>query len=204
MRMIPTRVLTLLAVFTLLAAACGDDDVGGSQSAEQNQITTTTEAAETTTTAPPTTAAVPQDGEALVALQVSAVHFGDDGFVVIENKGDADADLNGIWLCQFPTYIDLGAVVDGAMIPAGGSVEVAAGALGGLHEEGGEAALYSAQNFSSSDAIFSFVQWGSGGARGSVAAGAGIWPGADVTVTPDPAIGAIEVFGDPADPEAWG
>ncbi len=206
MRTVPARVLAVLAVlavFTLVAAACSDG--GGSADEDQAAATTATnEEAEPASTPPPTTAAIPDEGEALGALHLSAVHFGGDGFVVIQNNGDADVDLSGIWLCQFPSYTDLGTVVDGATIAAGGTVEVPAAVLGGLVEDGGEAALYSARDFTSSDAILSFVQWGSGGARGSVATAADIWPGADVTVTPDPEIGAIELFGDPADVESWG
>ena len=194
------RLLSLLAVVALIAAACGDDGDGDASPDEDAPE----EQSESTTTAPTTTAPIPETGEALVDLQVTAVTFGDDGFVTIQNRAGDDADVNGVFFCQRPTYVDLGTVVDGGVIPAGGSVDVPASAVGGLSEDQGEAALYTSQAFDSPDAILAYVQWGGGGGRAGVAVDAGLWPSADTTVTPDPAIGGIELFGDPADPDSWG
>ena len=99
-------------------------------------------------------------------------------------------------------HIDLGEQLGGLALGPGESVEVPAAAIGGLNIEGGEAALYSAPDFTNPEAIIAFVQWGTGGARADVAAEAGIWP-ADASVEPDPQFNSIELFGDPADPEAW-
>ena len=195
------RVLALVVAFATLAVACGDDGLG--PAADEPDGTTTTDATETTSTAPPTTAAIPEGGEALADLLIIAVTFGAFGTVTIENRGDEDADVNGIWICQFPTYKDLGTIVPGAVIAAGSTVEIPGVDLGGLEADAGEAALYTTNDFGSADAIFAFVQWGGGGARGAVAAEKNIWPGADVTVTPDPEFDGIELFGDPVDPESW-
>lgn len=201
------RILAIVCGLVLVVAACGGDDgddgdaadaSGGDDGAAQ------TDTDETTSTAPSTTATIPDTGEALVNLQITGVYFGDDGMVTIANVGADDATLDGIFFCQSPTCVDLGTVVDGGVIPAGDTVEIPAASVGGLVEAGGEAALYRGDDLTSSEAILAFVQWGSGGARGGVAAEAGIWPGADATVTPDPEFGSIELFGDPADPESWG
>ena len=195
----------LLALFALLAAACGgsdssdaasDDDVGSSSSdaTEVDQ--------DSTTAAPTTTQAAPAGTVAIDGLQISIVEFGETGFIEISNTGDEAVDVNGIWLCQFPSYADLGNVVDGGVIPAGGSVQIPAGTAGALNIDGGEAALYTSRDFGNSDEIFAYVQWGSGGGRAAVAADAGIWP-SGASVTPDPEFGNIELFGDPADPESW-
>ena len=202
------RLVAALAAVAMLTAGCSSGDGNNdsaeaeadvAESAEQDTVE------ETTTTASPTTAPIPDEGVALVDLQIVGVHFGDDGFVEIQNNGEDDADVNGIFICQFPTYVDLGTVVDGGVVPAGGSVQIPAATISGLAEDGGEAAIYSTNSdFGSSDNILAFVQWGTGGARGGVAAGAGLWPDEAVTVTPEPGLGLIELFGDPADPDSWG
>ena len=200
------RLLALLAVLVLVASACGGSDNDSSDDAASDDADSTADAAtpedEPATTAPTTTVTIPPEATEIPDLQIVFVEFGDAGYVVIANRGDEPADLDGIQLCQFPTYVDLGTVVDGASIPAGESVEIPAATIGGLSVDGGEAALYSAPDFTNPDAIFAFVQWGTGGARSEVAAEAGIWP-SGATVEPDPAFNSIELFGDPADPESW-
>lgn len=196
--------LAFVAVLALLAAGCGDDsddgDAGGDDGANVDDSSTTS----TTTTEPGTTQPIPEAGAALVDLQVSLVEFGAEGFVTIVNQGDDDADLNGIFLCQFPTYVDLGTIVDGGVLAAGASIDIAADNWGGLDAASGEAALYNGDDFGSPDAMLSYVQWGEGGhQRASVAADAGLWPTADDFVTPDPAFNNIESGGFTADPESW-
>lgn len=195
------RFFALFAVVALLGAACGDD---GDAAPDEEEAPGVTDAAESSTTAPTTTATIPEGGEALVELQITAVTFGPEGSVTIQNRGADDADVSGISICNRPNYADLGDLVAGGVIAAGASVEIPAASLGGLAEAGGEAALYNGSDFESSDAIFSYVQWGGGGGRGAVAADAGIWPAADAAVTPDPEFGGIELFGDPVDPASWG
>ena len=200
------RLLALLAVLVLVASACGGSDNDSSDDAASDDADSTADAAtpedEPATTAPTTTVTIPPEATEIPDLQIVFVEFGDAGYVVIANRGDEPADLDGIQLCQFPTYVDLGTVVDGASIPAGESVEIPAATIGGLSVDGGEAALSSAPEVTNPDAIFAFVQWGTGGARSEVAAEAGIWP-SGATVEPDPAFNSIELFGDPADPESW-
>jgi len=201
-------IVSLTALFALLAAACG----GGDDTTADADVATTDDGGESSdaveadddpTPTAPTTAAAPEGAVGIHDLQISIVEFGDDGFIEIVNNGDQDVDLNGIWLCQFPSYADLGTVVDGGVIAAGSSVQIPSGTAGSISIDGGEAALYTSRDFGNSDAIFAYVQWGTGGGRSDVAAGAGIWP-AGASVTPDPEFGNIELGGDPADPESWG
>ena len=193
----------LLLVLALVAVACGDDS-GGDEDADPDPVPADETTTTTTTTLPGTTQPVPDDAEALVDLSISAVEFGEAGFVTITNLGADDADLNGINICQFPNYMDLGTIVDGGVIAAGDSIQVAAANWGGLDAASGEAALYNGTSFDSAEAILAYVQWGAGGAqRASVAVEAGIWPSVDAFVTPDPAFPNIESGGDPADPANW-
>ena len=200
------RLLVLLSLFALFAAACGgsdgdDGDGGDAADSAAADETGDTAADEPTSTAPSTTATIPPQATAIPDLQIVFVEFGDEGFVEIANVGDTDADVNGIQLCQFPTYLDIGPIAGGT-IPAGESIRVSASGIGGLSADGGEAALYSSPDFTNPEAIFGFVQWGTGGARAEVAAEAGIWP-AGASIEPDPTFNSIELFGDPADPESW-
>lgn len=194
----------LLAVLAFVAAACGDDggsDADGADGGGGEVDDTTTSS---TTTEPGTTQPIPDAGEALVELALSVVEFGDAGFVEIVNQGSDAVDLDGIFLCQYPTYADLGTIVEGGSLAAGESVRVAADNWGGLDAASGEAALYNGNSFSDSDAILAYVQWGEGGhERAPVAVEAGLWPAADAFVTPDPAFPNIESGGDPADPANW-
>lgn len=188
------RLTAVIAAVALLAAACG----GGSDNSASTTTTTAASPATTavTTTAPPTTAAVPEGGTAIQGLHIDKITFGLDGFVELSNTSDSDISLDGLWLCQFPTYIPLSGT-----IAAGDVLRVSAIDVGGLSPDGGEAALYKERAFDSPTAIFDYVGWGTGGKRGEVAAQAGIWPqGVTVTAPSD----YIELGGAPGDPEAWG
>ncbi len=199
-------IVALFALLALVAAACSSDSDDGEVAPDDDAGESSSEVVEAvdepTTAAPTTTEASPEGTVAIHDLQITIVEFGEAGFIEIVNSGDVDVDVNGIWLCQFPSYTDLGTVVDGGVIAAGTSIQIPAGVAGGLDIAGGEAALYTSRDFTNSDEIFSYVQWGTGGGRSDVAAGAGIWP-PEASVTPDPEFGNIELFGDPADPESW-
>ncbi len=200
MRFVRLHATTALLVLALLAAACGGDDADESLVGGEPQAT---EAVQTSSTAS-TTVPIPQDAVPLGDLQIVGVEFGDTGFVRVQNRGTADANVNGIYICQFPQYTDLGTVVARGVIAAGATVEVPASAVGGLSDQAGEAALYANNaDFGSPDNILAYVQWGSGGARADVATAANIWAGPGVSITPDPSYDDIVLDGDPADPEAW-
>lgn len=198
------RLIAALLVLALLAAACGGDDGGddGGDTTDSGEPQAT-EAVQTSSTTS-TTAPVPQGAVPLGGLQIVGVQFGDGGFVRVQNRGSADANVNGVYICQFPQYTDLGTVVARGVIAVGETVEIPASAVGGLSDQGGEAALYANNDdFGSPDNILAYVQWGAGGARAAVATAANIWAGLDVSITPDPQYNDIVLNGDPADPEAW-
>lgn len=200
MRFARLQVTTALLVLALSAAACGGDDPGETAEPGDSQATEAVQTPSTTTT----TAPIPPGAVPLGDLQIVAVEFGDTGFVRVQNRGATDADVNGVYICQFPQYTDLGTVVARGVIAAGATVEIPASAVGGLSDQGGEAALYANNtDFGSPDNILAYVQWGAGGARADVATAANIWAGPDVSITPDPEFNDIVLGGDPADPEAW-
>lgn len=96
--------------------------------------------------------------------------------VEITNVGDADVDVNGLILCNFPAY----APIEGAeMIAPGESITVDAGAAGvELADDQGEMGIYTVSEFENPDAILTYVEWGtSGHQRSTVAVSAGIWDG---------------------------
>jgi len=197
MRSIRLGMTTCLVTLALLLAGCGGDD---SDESVESQPTETAPTTSTTSTTVP----IPQDAVALGDLVITGVQFGDGGFVRVQNRGNTEANVNGIYICQFPQYTDLGTEVTGAVIDAGATVEIPASAVGGLNSAGGEAALYANNSdFGSPDNILAYVQWGTGGARAEVATAANIWAGPDVSVTPDPAYNDIVLGGDPVDPESW-
>jgi hypothetical protein len=97
-------------------------------------------------------------------------------WVELYNAGDADVDVSTYWLCNFPSYNEISSltVLEGEpVIPAGGYLVVAFPALG---DGDGEVGLYSSNQFTSSDDMVDYLEYGSGGhERESVAMGAGLW-----------------------------
>ena len=197
-----TRLLVILSVCSLIAAACSDDSSDGADA-----TTTSTVAAEnapTTPTEPPTTAPIPETGEALDALQLSIVQFGDEGFVEILNTGADAITLAGINICEFPDYEDLADVTDLETLAAGETLRIPAKHLAGIDAADGEAALYDGSDFGSPDGMLSYVQWGAGDhRRASVAVDAGLWPSTDAFVTPNPEFNSIESGGFAAEVDGW-
>ena len=178
-----------LMVLVLVAAACGDDG-GTSDSVAE------TAAAEGTAAAEETTAAEPTDGEdeAAVAtggLEISSVQFG-DGTAQLINTGDSPIDLTGLWVCNRPNYAELPATE----LAPGEGIEIG---VVGMTEAGGEVAIYTSNDFGNSDEIVSYVHWGSGGGRASVAEEAGIWSGPPVEGGSD----GIDLIGEPGSAAGW-
>ena len=124
-------------------------------------------------------------------LQVTSVDF-TTGVAVITNLGDRDIDLTGHWICNRPSYAELPA----RELAAGESVEAS---LGGFSADGGEVAVYTSDAFGDPTAIATYVGWGGGGGRESVAEEAGIWSGGPV----QPAGDTIELTGEPGSAAGW-
>ena len=171
---------------TLTIAACG----GSNTDTAEGDTTTTT--AETTTQPAPTDDDGDGDPEPSTnGLTITAVDI-TTGMVTITNNGSDDVDLTGYQLCNRPTYVPVSAEV----LAPGATLEVALGAMGA---EGGEAALYTSQSFGSASDMVSYVTWGSGGGRLSVAEEAGLWSGEPIA---DPGDG-VELNGDPTSADGW-
>jgi ABC-type transport system substrate-binding protein len=174
--------IILLVAFALVAAACSSDseaETTATQATTPSEVTTTTGA--TTTTPEPTTTtseATTTTSEDPVdppsaTLAISEVGFGSAGYVEITNISDSTASLDGLWLCQQPSYHAL----SGTLEP-GESLrfDAADSTLGALNADGGAMGLYTSSDFASSDAIIGYVAWGpSGHGRLGVAITAEVW-----------------------------
>lgn len=164
------RRIALLFTLLLIVAACGgDDDAEGGD-----------------------TGAPAGDG---AQFAITEVVFGDAASVTITNVGEGSGSLEGHFLCQRPSYDELGAIE----LDAGESATLVAGddfSIGSLSAGDGEIGLYTSSNFSSSEDIVAYVEWGRDGhGRSDVAQAAGVWSGfvatddstASITTNTDPA-----------------
>ncbi|MEL6355723.1 MAG: T9SS type A sorting domain-containing protein [Bacteroidota bacterium] len=100
-----------------------------------------------------------------------------DGSIEIFNGTDSTVNVGSYWLCDFPTYEQLSSLtlVCGDLNLAPGEVLVVSG-FSAFNAADGELGLYTANQFSNSNAIISYLEWGSAGhTRASVAINAGIW-----------------------------
>jgi len=217
------RKLTGSIVLLVVVAACGGSTTASTISTPASVATTQAAAVTTATAVPvPTSTTAPDSttippsppGAQFVITQVS---LGVLGKVVIQNVGTEAASLDGYWLCQRPSYYQFPDVVlqpgESAAISVGGDIfvppegaividEIAA--IGPFDPESGEVGLYLGSDFSSPEAIVSYVEWGSSGhGRSDVAVSAQIWPeGGFVPTTADS--GAILATRIPAtDPSHW-
>jgi hypothetical protein len=128
-----------------------------------------------------------------VTLAISEIGFGSAGYVEITNISDSVATLDGLWLCQQPSYHELsGSLNPGESI----RIDAADSRYGSLSTDGGAMGLYTSAEFGSPDAIIGYVAWGpSGHGRLNVAISAGVWTedssidaaGASLIITTEPA-----------------
>lgn len=159
--------------------------------------TTTTVPPATTTTTTTTTTLPPN---AAAAFGLTQVVFGESSFVVVTNWGNDRGNLEGQWLCQFPSYISLPDIELGpgeqALIGLAGTpppdlagmvVTVDLGpAIGNFDANSGEVALYADSSFDDPESMVAYVEWGEPGhARAEVAIAAGLWTGGAVAVFDD-------------------
>ncbi len=212
-------------VLILVVAACGGSTTD-STSTTASSVTTAEAAAATTTVRPAPTTSVAPDATITTAAPVvssgakfaiTMVSLGVLGQVVVQNVGDEPGSLAGHWLCQRPSYYEFPDVElqpgESAAVSVGGDIFVpppgaiaieGVAAIGPFDPGNGEVGLYLGNAFSNSDAILSYVEWGSSGhGRSEVAVGAGIWPeGGFVPSTAD--TGAILATVIPStDPSHW-
>lgn len=148
------------------------------------------------TAAPAPTTEVPPD-EPSVVFAITSISVGPAGQdVVITNIGNATGSLEGFALCQRPRYHTFGdielapgefiAVSLGGdvFLPPPGAKETTTANIGSIEADDGEIGFYSRPDFSNSDVIVDYVEWGSSGhGRSSVAVDAGIWNSGDFVAT---------------------
>lgn len=113
---------------------------------------------------------------------------GADSTVTISNVSGGDIELEGTFVCNFPSYWRMGSLT----LAAGESITVNAGsgadgggvvfAGGGFGELGspGEVALYENASFDDPSAMIAYVGWNGGLLRKAVAQAAGLWGADDV------------------------
>lgn len=159
----------LVVLLSLVAVGCGGDDDDAAAGADAEVVTTGADR----------------------ALQVTSVDF-TSGVAVIANTGDEPYELVGHWICNRPSYAE---IADRTLAP-GDIVEVS---LGGFSADGGEVAIYRSPEFGNARDIVTYVDWGAGGGRQSVAEAAGIWSGAPVA----PAGDSIALTGEPGSADGW-
>jgi len=118
--------------------------------------------------------------EARRSIVLNEVQYGNLNQIEIYNNGDLTVDLSSYWLCLGPgQYQQLGGadIVSGDVNLVSGEFLVVRYAL---PDDQGGLGLYSNDQFTNSESIMDFVQWGAAGAaRENVAVGAGIWTDGD-------------------------
>ncbi len=221
-----------LIALTLLLVGCGGatappttvpapttSELGGTSSTTVDTVaeatTSTTSGLEPTTRAPaPTT--TPTGGAA--AIQIDEIVFAGGPYLIISNRGTGVGSTSGHWICQFPSYYELPAVDlqpgEKLAVPLGtdpvpelagvvATVDVSE-PLGVISPRDGEMGLYSANMFSSPEAIEDYVEWGTTGhARSSVAVAAGIWQDGGFVEVPAAALAIVSQAFPTVGPDDW-
>ncbi|MGI9621975.1 MAG: LPXTG cell wall anchor domain-containing protein [Acidimicrobiales bacterium] len=121
------------------------------------------------------------------------------GTVEITNHGDAEVDVNGLILCNFPAY---GAIADAPPIAPGETITVDSGAAGvPLDPTTGEMGIYTAPEYENPDAIITYVEWGAPGhQRAPVAVAAGVWTEGTAEVVDGFIVASVD---NPISPDDW-
>ena len=129
---------------------------------------------------------VADDGEGFQFTDAVISEVSADGEIEIFNGTDAAIDVTDYYLCNFPAYTRVGNLTldCGTLVIQPGDYAVVSG-WSGFDAQDGELGLYRTPNYGSSDAIVSYLEFGTPGHfRAGVAIAAGIWE-ADL-VAPSP------------------
>ena len=161
------RVLAALVVVALVAASCSSGDGDGTDAAGSTEADS---AEETATTA--VSEEVMEEEDPVVekpVVSIAAVTFS-TSTVTISNDGDTELVLEGMFMCNRPTYVGLA----GGTVAPGATVDIDVTELD-LGSSSGEFAFYLSSDFGNAEAIVAYLQWGSGeNGRASVAVEAGL------------------------------
>ncbi|OAV44547.1 T9SS type A sorting domain-containing protein [Lewinella sp. 4G2] len=123
---------------------------------------------------------------AVTLTDVIINEFSAAGEIELFNGTDRAIDVSNYWLCNFPGYERVSTLnlVCGDLVLQPGEVMVVSGI--DYNTTSGELGLYTTNSFGSSDAIVSYVRWGTAtGGRTNVAVAAGIWEAGAVVPTPN-------------------
>lgn len=179
------RLSTPIVLLALIAVSCGggSDPAPTSTSAvattaastttllETTTTVATTSTTEATTTTEPTTLAP----AASPPLVITSVDF-DEEWVEITNVSGSDYSLEGHFICNFPTYAS---IADIGTVAAGESFTVELSVLN-AGSASGEVGIYTGSDFGNSDAMVTYVEWGTPNhGRSGVAVAAGLWTAGD-------------------------
>lgn len=183
------RPMLAALTLTLLAAGCGGDAdettettaaeaSADQESSDEPEPAATDDEGETTEEAEETEEAAEEamtiDASEVVPgpLSIVAIDF-TTAEVTIRNNTDAEIDLDGHFMCNFPSY----AVIDGVgAIGAGETLTITSTVA--IPGDNGELGIYTAEDFGNAEAIVAYAEWGSGGhTRSEVAVEAKIWTG---------------------------
>lgn len=170
------------AILVFVAGCSGNESIGPAVSELPTTSTTvaiSTTAVSTSTAATVSTSTSEVQIEGTIGdLAVTEVVF--DNHMTVTNTGEGSVSTDGVWLCNRPFYTPMPAVVLGP----GESIELDIGDLGNMPALGGEAALYSSNDFEDPNSMLDYVTWGRGGGRIRAAVEAGLWPEGDVVAEP--------------------
>jgi hypothetical protein len=193
-----TRLIKTLLLMALVAAAC----------------TSNTESTTTSTTSAPQPTLPPG-----ITVAITEVAFGAEGSLTLTNHGSQPVNLRGGWLGQGLSFLQFAEVI----VDPGGSVIVGVGeptnldngvetgayvgigsALGTLDAAAGEVALFRHGDFEDSEAVISYVQWGTlDGRHAKVAGAANLWDPESFVATAFDALRIISSESDPRSVDAW-
>ncbi|MEP3209919.1 MAG: spondin domain-containing protein [Maribacter sp.] len=135
--------------------------------------------------------------DAETSVVINEVRYQGEDTIEILNNGTGSVNLADYWLCLGPgQYVQIG-----TLTPISGNIELPSAAYlvvsYALPDSEGGLGLYSANEFTNSDALVDFVQWGaSGSARENVAVAAGQWVAGDFVPTVGNANNAIAYDGE--------
>ncbi len=171
-----TRGALILALsLAVVLSACGDDEDTSTDDTTTDDTTADTSTDEATTddtTTEDTTSEDAVSADQAGGLVITAIDFS-TAEVQLTNTSDAEIDIDGWVMCNFPTYAPISGVD-----PIGPGQTITVTSTVAIPAEDGELGIYTAEDFTNPEAIVAYVEWGSDGhTRAEVAVAAGIWDG---------------------------
>ncbi len=168
--------MAIAVAATVFAAACGNGDGGdpADTAASTEAPFSDQDALVPTPTSAATNEQVAATPDEELPISITEIDFEADT-ITITNHGTVDVELGDVWLCEFPKYENLD-----AMVLAGGDSVTIPNPHGSSVDDG-ELALYRTDDYVDPDAMLSYVHWGTDDhTRTPVAVDAALWEGEPV------------------------